>query len=302
MEKKQPEILLTGATGYIGRKLLKQIGKMGLSTRCLVRHPKSLTSPIGPDTEVAQGDVLKLESLKPAFRRIKKVFYLIHALGSKRSFEQEESIGAQNFSLAAKEAGVEKIIYLGGLASPEVSLSEHMKSRQQVGSLLRSSGIPVLEFRASVILGSGSLSFEMVRSLVEKLPVMILPQWVQVLAQPIAIKDVLNYLMAALDFPSQESGIYEIGGKDQVSYGDLMKEYAKQRGLKRIMIPVPVLTPHLSSLWLHLFTPIYARIGKRLIESIRYPSIVTDPKALRDFPIKPMGFREAMAEALKSKE
>jgi hypothetical protein len=167
-----------------------------------------------------------------------------------------------------------------------------------VADILRSSAVPTIEFRASIVIGSGSLSFEMIRALVQRLPVMICPRWVEVKAQPIAIEDIVAYLVAALELPVGQSAVFEIGGPDQVSYGEIMQEYARQCGLWRWMIPVPVLTPHLSSLWLGLVTPIYARVGRKLIESMRNPTLVRDPLALTVFPIKPMGLREAVERAL----
>lgn len=270
--------------------------------RCLARHPHYLVNEINHNTEVIAGDVLKPKSLAPALQGIETAFYLIHALGSSHTFEVQETTGAKNFAQAAKLAGVKKIIYLGGLGDPNSELSPHLKSRHQVGEILRSSGIPVLEFRASIILGSGSLSFEMVRALTERLPVMVTPQWVRTLAQPIAVEDVLKYLQAGLKLEINESRVYEIGGADVVSYRDIMREYAHQRGLKRLMIPVPILTPWLSSLWLNLVTPIYARIGRKLIESLRNPTFVRQDQALHDFRVRPMGLREAIGRALKNEE
>ncbi len=198
---------------------------------------------------------------------------------------------------------MQRIIYLGGLGEERDELSAHLRSRHEVGRILRASGVPVVEFRASIIIGSGSLSFEMIRALVERLPAMITPRWVSVLAQPIGIEDVLHYLRAALDLELHESRIYEIGGPDRVSYGDLMLEYARQRGLRRFMIPVPVLTPRLSSLWLGLVTPLYARVGRKLIDSICHPTLVADPApAQRDFAIRPIGVREAIARALANED
>ena len=164
---------------------------------------------------------------------------------------------------------------------------------------MRASGVQVVEFRASIVIGSGSLSFEMIRSLVERLPVMVTPRWVNVTAQPIAIDDLLQYLSAALDLKTDDHATFEIGGPDSVSYGDLMREYAQQRRLRRLMIPVPLLTPRLSSLWLALVTPLYARIGRKLIDSIRHPTVVRDNAAQQTFPhIRPQGVREAIASAL----
>jgi hypothetical protein len=171
-----------------------------------------------------------------------------------------------------------------------------------VGEILRFSGVEVIEFRASIVIGSGSLSFEMIRALVERLPMMITPRWVSVRSQPIAINDLLDYLLAALELPEADSSVFEIGGPDQVSYGDLMREYARQRGLRRIMIKVPVLSPRLSSLWLGLVTPLYARIGRKLIDSIRNPSVIRDHSASEVFNIRPMGVREAIEVALRNED
>jgi uncharacterized protein YbjT (DUF2867 family) len=262
-------VLLTGATGYVGGRLLKRLESLGIPVRCLARRPEFLRPRTLPETQVVAGDVLNPASLTDAFQAVDTAFYLVHAMGSVHRFEEEDRQAAHNFGAAARSAGVRRIIYLGGLGEECEQLSPHLRSRHEVGAILRSSGVPVIEFRASVILGSGSLSFEMIRSLVERLPVMVTPRWVRAPAQPIAIGDVLRYLVAALDHPVRESRIYEIGGPDRVSYGELMKEYARQRGLRRFIIPVPVLTPRLSSLWLGLVTPLYARVGRALIESIR---------------------------------
>jgi ligand-binding SRPBCC domain-containing protein len=185
---------------------------------------------------------------------------------------------------------------LGDASSPE--LSEHLKSRRQTGDAIRASGVPVIELRASIVLGAGSLSFEMIRALVERLPVMVCPRWVSVLAQPIAIDDLVAYLLAVRDAPHGESRVYEVGGPDRVSYGDLMREYARQRGLARLLIPVPLLTPRLSSLWLALVTPLYARVGRTLIEGLKNPTVVRERDALRAFPIRPRGVTAAVALAI----
>jgi uncharacterized protein YbjT (DUF2867 family) len=221
--------------------------------------------------------------------------------GAGEEFEERDRKAAQLFADAARHAGVRRLIYLGGLGSGS-ELSPHLKSRQEVGDILRRSGIPTVEFRASIIMGSGSLSFEMIRALVEKLPVMVTPRWVRVLTQPIAIEDVLAYLLAAIDLPEGSGGNFEIGGPDRVSYGDLMQEYARQRGLRRVMIPVPALTPRLSSLWLGLVTPLYARVGRKLIDSLRNETVVTNKDALEVFSIRPRGVREAVERALLNED
>jgi uncharacterized protein YbjT (DUF2867 family) len=223
-------------------------------------------------------------------------------MGSPGRFEEEDRRAAQNFADAARAAGIRRIVYLGGLGCQEQALSAHLRSRHEVADILRSSGIPTIEFRASIVIGSGSLSFEMIRALVQRLPVMICPRWVDVKAQPIAVEDVIAYLLAALDLPSEQASIFEIGGADQVSYGDIMQEYARQCGLRRWMIPVPVLTPRLSSLWLGLVTPVYARIGRKLVDSMRNPTLVHDPAALATFSINPRGLKEAIRRALQNED
>ena len=295
-------ILLTGATGYVGGRLLRRLEAAGHRVRCLVRSPQRLEGRVASGTEIVAGDVLGPASLAPAMANVTTAYYLVHSMGSTGSFEEEDRRGARAFAEAARAAGVHRIIYLGGLGSSASGLSAHLKSRQEVGEVLRGGGVPVLEFRASIVIGSGSLSFEMIRALVERLPVMITPRWVSVPAQPIAITDLLEYLVAALDLPGEESRVIPIGGADRVSYGRIMEEYAAQRGLRRKMIPVPVLTPRLSSLWLGLVTPLYARIGKKLVDSLRHPTVVDDDSALRLFPVRPVGVREAIALALRNEE
>jgi uncharacterized protein YbjT (DUF2867 family) len=229
---------------------------------------------------------------------VETAYYFVHSMGSTGQFEEEDRQAARNFAEVAREQGVRRIVYLGGLGNQDHALSAHLRSRQEVADILRSSGVPTIEFRASIVIGSGSLSFEMIRALVQRLPVMICPRWVEVKAQPIAVEDVIAYLSAALNLPLDQSAVFEIGGPDQVSYGEIMQEYARQCGLRRWMISVPVLTPHLSSLWLGLVTPIYARVGRKLIESMRNPTLVRDKSALTAFSIQPMGLRQAVERAL----
>jgi uncharacterized protein YbjT (DUF2867 family) len=296
-------ILLTGATGYVGGRLLRLFEAEGLRVRCLLRRPALFPSDRPPTTELVGGDVGDPASVEAAMRGITTAYYLVHSMGAADDFEVRDRRAAEVFGAAAAAAGVRRIVYLGGLGEERDELSAHLRSRHEVGRILRASGVPVVEFRASIIIGSGSLSFEMIRALVERLPAMITPRWVSVLAQPIGIEDVLRYLRGALDLELHESRIYEIGGPDRVSYGDLMVEYARQRGLRRFLIPVPVLTPRLSSLWLGLVTPLYARVGRKLIDSICHPTLVADPApAQRDFAIRPIGVREEIARALANED
>ncbi|MFO7609881.1 MAG: SDR family oxidoreductase [Candidatus Krumholzibacteriia bacterium] len=291
-------VLVTGATGYVGGRLRRRLEAAGARVRCLARDPQRLEGRIAAGTEVVAGDVLAPATLPAALAGVDTAYYLVHSIGAASGFEARDREGATNFARAAAAAGVRRLVYLGGLGDDTAELSPHLRSRNEVGRILRESGVPTVELRASIVLGSGSLSFEMIRSLTERLPVMITPSWVRVLAQPIAVADLLDYLEAAATVPLAASRVYEIGGADRVSYGDLMREYARQRGLRRPMVPVPLLTPWLSSLWLGLVTPLYARIGRKLIQSIQHPTIVRDDAALRDFPLRPVGMAEAIARAL----
>ncbi len=226
-------------------------------------------------------------------------YYLVHSLAGGADFHQRDITAANNFATAAKVAGVERILFLGGLAETASGLSEHLRSRQQTGDYLRSVGVPVTEFRAGVIVGSGSLSFELIRYLTERVPVMICPRWVYTRTQPIGISEVLEYLVSALAVKESTGQIIEIGGADIVSYGEMMMIYAEVRGLKRWMLAVPVLTPRLSSYWVNLVTPIPATIAHPLIEGLRNESTVHNPSAQRLFPhIKLAGYRETVERAI----
>jgi uncharacterized protein YbjT (DUF2867 family) len=194
---------------------------------------------------------------------------------------------------------VRRIIYLGGLGDDrDPQLSPHLRSRHEVGQILRDSGVETIEFRASMVIGAGSLSYELMKSLTERLPVMICPRWVSVRTQPIAIDDVLAYLIAARDLAGKGSRVFEVGGPDVVSYLDMIREYARQRGLHRWLISVPLLTPYLSGLWLALVTPANYEVGRHLIEGLKNPTVVRDQMALEVFPIRPLGSRQAIAKAL----
>ena len=291
-------ILLTGASGYVGKKLLYKLEELSLPLRCLARRPEKV-GPSSKTTEIVRGDVFDMDSLRSALQGAETAYYLIHSMGTSDGFEEADRRAAENFSLAARDVGVRQIIYLGGLGSG-TTLSPHLRSRHEVGEVLRRSGIPVIEFRASIVIGPGSLSFEMVRALIEKLPIMITPRWVRTPSQPIAIEDVVAYLVAGLQ--ELQGGVFEIGGPDVLSYGDLMMEYARVQAIRRWMLPVPFLTPWLSSLWLGLVTPLYAKVGKKLIESVCNNTVVNDNGALRHFPIKPRGLRQAIQEALTSED
>jgi uncharacterized protein YbjT (DUF2867 family) len=295
------KILLTGATGYVGGRLLKALEERGLSVRCLARRPEFLARRAAQGTEIVQGDVLDLASLVAAMKGVDTAYYLVHSMGDAGDFQKQERLSAENFARAAKEAGVRRIVYLGGLGKGP-GLSPHLASRQEVGRILRESGVTTAELRASIVIGSGSLSFELVRALVERLPVMVTPHWVRVKAQPIAIEDLIEFLLRAGDAEMEESRVFEVGGEDAVAYQDLMDEYCRQRGLKRFYIPVPLLTPRLSSLWLGLVTPLYARIGRKLFTSLVHPTVINEPGAAEFFGLRPMGMPDAIARAIVNED
>ncbi|MDZ4849644.1 MAG: SDR family oxidoreductase [Pirellulaceae bacterium] len=295
-------VLLTGATGYIGGRLLTRLHQKHVQVRCLTRRPEALRGRINETIEVVEGDVLDPQSLTMALEGVETAYYLVHSMGDKCDFESQDRLAAENFAKAATQAGVRLITYVGGLGNPDEKLSKHLRSRQETGDILRANHSQVIEFRASIVIGSGSLSFEMIRALVERLPIMICPRWVQVKAQPIAIEDLLAYLIAAPELTECASQIYEIGGPDQVSYGQLMQEYVRQRKLKRWMIRVPFLTPYLSSLWLGLVTPLYARVGRKLVESLRNPTLISNNLAESVFSVRPRGFRDAIARAIVNED
>jgi uncharacterized protein YbjT (DUF2867 family) len=294
-------VLVTGATGYIGGRLVARLVEAGYRVRCLVRDESRLQGrPWASHVEVVRGDVLDPASLAPAMQGVTSAYYLVHSLAGGADFHERDLAAARNFACALAAAGGRRIIYLGGLGDPSADLSPHLRSRQDTGDALREAGVPVTEFRAAVIVGSGSLSFEMVRYLTERVPVMVCPQWVYTRIQPIAVRNVLDYLAAALETPASVGQTIEIGGADVVTYGEMMTTYARVRGLRRLMVPVPVLTPRLSSYWVHLVTPVPAAIAEPLIEGLRNEVVVREESARRLFPdIAPLGYEEAVRLALE---
>jgi uncharacterized protein YbjT (DUF2867 family) len=295
----RPLVLLTGATGYVGARLLPLLQEQPIHLRCLARKPETLQSQVNSATEIVSGDVLDAHSLEQALAGVHTAYYLVHLMSSSADFQKDDRQAAINFGRAAQEAGVRRIIYLGGLGDDrDPQLSPHLRSRHEVGQILRDSGVETIEFRASMVIGAGSLSYELMKSLTERLPVMICPRWVSVRTQPIAIDDVLAYLIAARDLAGKASRVFEVGGPDVVSYLDMIREYARQRGLHRWLISVPLLTPYLSGLWLALVTPANYEVGRHLIEGLKNPTVVRDQMALEVFPIRPLGSRQAIAKAL----
>jgi uncharacterized protein YbjT (DUF2867 family) len=300
-ETGQPLILLTGGSGYVGGRLIPLLEKQAGRLRCLARNPESMRERVQPGTEIVPGDVLDPASLDRALTGVRTAYYLVHLMSGSDDFEKEDRQAAQNFASAAKKAEVRRIIYLGGLGDDaDVKLSRHLRSRHEVGQILRASGVEIIEFRASLVIGTGSLSFDLMKSLTDRLPVMLCPRWLTTPTQPIAVDDVLAYLLAAKDLPAAQSRIFEIGSPDVTTYGDIIREYARQMGMRRWLISVPVLTPYLSSLWLALVTPASFEVGRHLIEGLKNPTVVRDRTALDVFPIKPMRIREAIRRALAS--
>lgn len=294
-------ILVTGATGYVGGRLVTRLLEAGYRVRCLVRDLSRLQGRAWLDqVELAAGDLLQIDSLAAAMRDVDALYYLVHSMGGGSDFLERDLQAARNCARAAREGGVGRIIYLGGLGDPQADLSPHLRSRQETGEALREAGVPVTEFRAAVVVGSGSLSFEMIRYLTERLPVMICPKWVFTRIQPIAIRNVLDYLVAALSCPESEGRTIEIGGRDILTYSAMMTGYAQVRGLKRRLIAVPVLTPRLSSYWVHLVTPIPASIAQPLIKGLGNEVIVRDQSALELFPeIRLLDYETAVRLALR---
>jgi uncharacterized protein YbjT (DUF2867 family) len=290
-------VLITGATGYIGGRLLRRFEQRGRAVRCLVRDPARLGAARST-TEVVQGDCLDETTLDRALAGVGTAYYLVHSMAAGTDFADVDRRAAENFGRAAARANVRRIVYLGGLVDVQGSLSEHLKSRAETGEVLRASGVPLVEFRAGIVVGAGSLSFETIQALVERLPVMVCPRWIATLTQPIAVDDVLAYLEAAPDLPDGSRGVFEIGGAEVVSYGDMMRLYARLRGLRRVLLPVPLLTPHLSGLWLALVTPAQARVARALVEGLKNSTVVRSTAALDTFHIEPAPLRAAFLKAI----
>lgn len=281
-------ILLTGATGFVGGRLLTALEEAQRNVRCLTRDPSKL-----PGKDAIEGDVRDRDSLDQALAGCDAAYYLVHSLDSDGDFGDEEQQGARAFAAAARDAGVGRVVYLGGLAHGE-DLSAHLESRRAVGEILRKT-VPTLELRASVVIGEGSASYDLVRTLVESVPVLALPDWIGTETQPIAIDDVVAYLVEALDVPLTESRVYEIGGADRVTYRELIEEYAGVAGLQTPIVELPL--PGFALGRLAELVPDRAAVWGKLIDGLRVPSAVEDTAALDDFSVRPIGLREALQRA-----
>ncbi|MEJ2485736.1 MAG: SDR family oxidoreductase [Anaerolineales bacterium] len=299
-KKSQKPILVTGATGYVGGRLVPRLLESGYSVRCLVRDKSRFRGHEWQNqVEVVEADVLDPATLPAALENISTAYYLIHGVQGGKVNPERDQTAARNFIEAAENANVERIIYLGELANPDEKLSPYLRSRLDTGEILRSGSIPTTEFRSGMIVGSGSALFEMVRYLSEREPVMICPRWFYTLAQPISIRKTLDYLVAALDVPESRGRVIEIGGPTRLRYADMLKEYAEVRDLKRLLIPAPVSAPRLSAYWVHLVTPIHWRVVLPLIQGLKAESLVTNSLAQELFPhIQLLDFQTAVRRAL----
>ncbi|MEV6027384.1 SDR family oxidoreductase [Streptomyces sp. NPDC052036] len=299
--------LVTGATGYIGGRLVPELLAAGHRVRCLARSPDKLRDhPWAGEVEVVAGDVTRAESVAAAMRGVDVAYYLVHALGTGSGFEETDRTAARIFGEQARAAGVRRIVYLGGLTPagvPERQLSPHLRSRSEVGHILLDSGVPTTVLRAAVIIGSGSASFEMLRYLTERLPAMVTPRWVRTRIQPIAVRDVLRLLVGSARMPDDVNRAFDIGGPDVLTYQEMMVRYAAIAGLPpRVIVPVPVLTPGLSSLWVALVTPVPGSIARPLTESLRHEVVCGEHDIDRCVPVPPghpIGFDEAVRLALQ---
>jgi uncharacterized protein YbjT (DUF2867 family) len=294
-------VLLTGATGYIGGRLLHRLVAGDRTVHCLTRRPELVAARVRPPTQIIAGDLLDPDSLDVAMDGVQDAYYLVHSMGGAGEFADLDRRAATNFAAAATKAGLERIVYLGGLGNGG-DLSPHLASRQEVGAILRASGVPTIELRASIVIGSGSASFEAVRALVDALPVIPAPPSVETGAQPIAIEDVVEYLLAALHLEPATSRVFEIGGCDRVSYAEVMREYARQRGLRRRVLPLSLVSSRASRLFLGLLTPVYGPIAAAMVDSLRNETVVESGLAREVFAIRPRGLAEAIERALVNED
>lgn len=292
-------VLVTGATGYVGSRLIPRLLEAGHEVRATSRHPEDIGKR-HPEVETIPSDLQDESSLERVLRGVDVAYYLVHSMEAK-GFVKRDQQAAANFARAAAKAKVRRIIYLGGLGSTDDELSQHLKSRHEVGRVLAEGDVAVLEFRAAIVIGSGSVAFEMLRHLTERLPAMIAPRWLSTRIQPIGEWDLTSYLLAGATIDLDANAVVEVGGLDVLNYKQMILDYAAVRGLKRLIVGVPVLTPRLSSYWVNLVTPISSAIAQPLIDGLRNEVIVRDDSATRVFPdIDPVGYKESVRQATRT--
>ena len=298
----KPLILVAGASGYIAGLLVPRLLQLKYRVRCLVRDPSGLAGKEwADDVEVVIGDLLQPDTLPAVMRGVRDAYYLVHSMSSGKGYPHQDERAACNFAFAAEEAHLDHIIYLGGLADPQNLISTHMRSRVEVGGALQSGVVPVTEFRAGVIVGPGSISFEIIRFLTEQFPLLIGPPWLRNMSQPIAAENVVEYLVAALDNPECRGRVIEIGGADVMRYIDCIREYALQRGLRRRVWVVPFLPVRVLAWMVGLLTPVPFSIARPLIEGLKTPAVVYDDSGRRLFPdLQPEGYHEALVRSLNT--
>lgn len=305
MDRSNAQVLLTGATGFIGGRLLSALVERGFTVRCLARSPKKIAPQFSdnPLVELTIGDLLEPDSLYRAMEGIDIAYYLVHSMGGHnifefRSFIERDFRAAENFTKAAEETGLKRIIYLGGLGETGDDLSEHLASRQKVGQILQSGRFKTTALRAANIIGAGGAPFEMLRYMVERLPVMVCPKWVDTRSQPIAVQNVIEYLLGCLLEPATSGLSLDIGGPDVITYRELMLIYARVRGLHRAILTVPILTPRLSSYWINLVTPVPAGVVMPLVEGLKNEVICRENRILDLIPTRLISMEEAICTAL----
>lgn len=292
------QVLVFGASGYIGTNLVERLMQLPLRVRASARNPDVLQGRGWHGVELVQADALKPETLTPALDDVDVAYYLVHSMAAGRGFARLDREAADNFSRAAAEAGVRRIVYLGGLA-PSQPVSEHLRSRRETGERLRTGTVPVTEIRAGMIVGPGSAAFEVVRDLVNHLPVMLTPRWVRSRSSPIALENLMEYLLRVPHMDQTAGNCYDVGGPEVLSYEDIMRQYADVVGKHPVIITVPVLSPRLSSYWLHLVTSVPAPIAGALIEGLKQDVIADDAQIRQLIPQKLLTFREAVLSSLE---